>query len=220
MCQGRDRGRVIEVTDGRTAAPSRFKRVGTMSEQALLVGIVALAAVLGLGLIVIYNRLVKGRQLVREAWSGIDVQLKRRADLIPNLVEVVRGYAQHERGLLEELTRLRSATLQAASVAEHRDVAEKMQTALQQLFVVAEAYPNLKADQSYLSLQDELVKLEDQIQMARRYYNGTVRDQNIRVESFPSNAVAGWFGFRLAEYFGIDAADRQVPKVQVGSAGG
>jgi len=185
----------------------------------LLLG-VALVAVLGLGLIVIYNRLVTGRQLMREGWSGIDVQLKRRADLIPNLVEVVRGYAHHERTLLEELTRLRAATLQAVTIAEHRDVADQMQAALRQLFVAAEAYPDLKADKSFLGLQDELVKLEDQIQMARRYYNGTVRDQNIRVESFPSNIVAGWFGFRLAEYFGIeDGADRQVPKVQVGTGG-
>lgn len=189
-------------------------------QSSVLILIVALAAVLGLGLILIYNRLVRGRQLVREGWSGIDVQLKRRADLIPNLVELVRGYARHERTLLEELTRLRAATLQAATVAEHRDVADQMQAALQQLFVAAEAYPELKADKSFLSLQDELVKLEDQIQMARRYYNGTVRDQNIRVESFPSNVVAGWFGFRLAEYFGIeDAADRQVPKVQVVGTG-
>jgi LemA protein len=187
----------------------------------ILIVIVVLAAVLGLGAVAIYNRLVKGRQLVREGWSGIDVQLKRRADLIPNLVEVVRGYAGHERTVLEELTRLRGATLQAATVAEHRDVADRMQAALEQLFVVVEAYPDLKADKSFLSLQDELVKLEDQIQMARRYYNGTVRDQNIRIESFPSNVVAGWFGFRLAEYFGIeDATERQVPKVQVGGAGG
>ena len=192
-----------------------------MSQQWLIsIAIVALAAILGLGVILIYNRLVKGRQLVREGWSGIDVQLKRRADLIPNLVEVVRGYATHEQTLLEELTRLRGATLQAATVAEHRDVADRMQAALQQLFVVAEAYPNLKADQSFLGLQNELVNLEDQIQMARRYYNGTVRDQNIRIESFPSNVVAGLFGFGIAEYFGIeDGADRQVPRARIGGTG-
>ena len=192
-----------------------------MSQQWLIsIAIVALAAILGLGVILIYNRLVKGRQLVREGWSGIDVQLKRRADLIPNLVEVVRGYATHEQTLLEELTRLRGATLQAATVAEHRDVADRMQAALQQLFVVAEAYPNLKADQSFLGLQNELVNLEDQIQMARRYYNGTVRDQNIRIESFPSNVVAGLFGFGIAEYFGIEnGADRQVPSARVGRTG-
>src|SRR5204862_7111481 len=104
---------------------------------------------------------------------------------------------------------------------KRRDGANRMQVALEQLFVVLEDYPNLKADKSFLRLQNELVQLEDQIQMARRYYNGTVRDQNIRIESFPSNVGAGWFGFRLAEYFGIeDAADRQVPKARVGSAGG
>jgi LemA protein len=189
-------------------------------QPLILIGIAALAAILGLGVILIFNRLVTGRQLVREGWSGIDVQLKRRADLIPNLVEVVRGYANHERTLLEELTRLRGATLQAATVAEQRDVADRMQAALQRLFVVAEAYPNLKADQSFLSLQNELVNLEDQIQMARRYYNGTVRDQNIRIESFPSNLVAGLFGFGIAEYFGIeDGADRQVPRARIGGTG-
>jgi len=187
----------------------------------VLIIVIVVVVLLVVYAIVAYNSMIGSRNMVDEGWSGIDVQLKRRADLIPNLVEVVRGYAGHERNLLEELTRLRGATLHAASVGEHRDVAEKMQAALQQLFVVAESYPNLKADKIFLGLQDELVKLEDQIQMARRYYNGTVRDQNIRIESFPSNLVAGSFGFRLAEYFGIeDAGDRQVPEVRVGRTAG
>lgn len=181
---------------------------------SLLLGLLAAAV---LAAIVIYNRLVRGRYLVDEAWSGIDVQLKRRADLIPNLVEVVRGYAAHERQLLEELTRLRGAALSLQRVSEQAEVARQTRDALQQIFVAAEAYPDLKANQSYLSLHDELVAVEDQIQMARRYYNGTVRNQNILVESVPSNLVAGWFGFGLAEYFGIDdAADRQVPAVATG----
>jgi len=181
---------------------------------SLLLGLLAAAV---LAAIVIYNRLVRGRYLVDEAWSGIDVQLKRRADLIPNLVEVVRGYAAHERQLLEELTRLRGAALSLQRVSEQAEVARQTRGALQQIFVAAEAYPDLKANQSYLSLHDELVAVEDQIQMARRYYNGTVRNQNILVESVPSNLVAGWFGFGLAEYFGIDdAADRQVPAVAAG----
>jgi LemA protein len=183
-------------------------------QSSVVILIVALAAVLGLGLILIYNRLVKGRQLVREGWSGIDVQLKRRADLIPNLVEVVRGYARHERTLLEELTRLRAATLQAATVAEHRDVADRMQAALQQLFVAAEAYPELKADKSFLGLQDELVKLEDQIQMARRYYNGAVRNLNISIQSFPGVLIARPLGFHEEPFFELeDRAQAAAPQV-------
>lgn len=180
----------------------------------LLIGLLAAAA---LAVILIYNKLVRGRHLLAEAWSGIDVQLKRRADLIPNLVEVVRGYAAHERQLLEELTRLRNASLSLQRVSEQGEVARQTRQTLQQLFVAAEAYPDLKANQSYLKLHDELVAVEDQIQMARRYYNGTVRNQNILVESVPSNLVAHWFGFGHAEYFGIDDdADRQVPTVAAG----
>lgn len=177
----------------------------------------AAIAIVAIVIIVLFNQLIAKRQMVNNGWADIDVQLKRRADLIPNLVEVVRGYAAHERQLLEELTRLRGAALSLQRVSEQAEVARQTRGALQQIFVAAEAYPDLKANQSYLSLHDELVAVEDQIQMARRYYNGTVRNQNILVESVPSNLVAGWFGFGLAEYFGIDdAADRQVPAVATG----
>jgi LemA protein len=154
--------------------------------------------------------------MVKEAWSGIDVQLKRRADLIPNLIETVKGYGVHERQTLEEVTQLRTR----AQAVPRDDVAGRAQAegmlsqALGRLFAVAEAYPDLKANQNYLQLQTTLETLEDEIQMSRRYYNGAARDLNIKVESFPSNVVAGAFGFSKVEYFEIDnPADRAVPKV-------
>ncbi len=180
----------------------------------LIVLIVLLVALLAWA-VGLYNRLVRLRNLVKEGWSGIEVQLKRRADLIPNLIESVRGYMGHERGVLEKVTELRSRTLNAQAPGERARLEGDLGRALGQLFAVAEAYPELKADRNFLDLQDELSQLEDQIQMARRYYNGTIRDLNIAVESFPSNIVAGMFQFRQAEFFEIeDQADRAVPKVQ------
>jgi LemA protein len=174
----------------------------------LLVGLLAWAVGL-------YNRLVRLRNMVKEGWSGIEVQLKRRANLIPNLIQTVKGYLDHERGVLEKLTELRSRTLQTDQPAERARLEGDLGRAIGRLFAVAEAYPDLKANQNFMDLQDELSQLEDQIQMARRYYNGTVRDLNIAVESFPSNIVAGMFGFRQAEFFEIeDDADRGVPKVE------
>ncbi|MDD3991899.1 MAG: LemA family protein [Desulfobacterales bacterium] len=173
----------------------------------LLVGLLAWAVGL-------YNRLVRLRNMVKEGWSGIEVQLKRRANLIPNLIQTVKGYMDHERGVLEKLTELRSRTLQTAQPAERARLEGDLSRAIGRLFAVAEAYPDLKANQNFKDLQDELSQIEDQIQMARRYYNGTVRDLNIAVESFPSNIVAGMFGFHQAEFFEIeDEADRAVPKV-------
>ncbi|MFA7425425.1 MAG: LemA family protein [Desulfosarcinaceae bacterium] len=173
----------------------------------LLVGLLAWAVGL-------YNRLVRLHNMVKEGWSGIEVQLKRRANLIPNLIQTVKGYMDHERGVLEKLTELRSRTLQTAQPAERARLEGDLSRAIGRLFAVAEAYPDLKANQNFKDLQDELSQIEDQIQMARRYYNGTVRDLNIAVESFPSNIVAGMFGFHQAEFFEIeDEADRAVPKV-------
>ena len=166
--------------------------------------------------IVIYNGLVKARQMVREAWSGIDVQLKRRADLIPNLLETVKGYASHEKDTLAEVTQMRT---RAQGVPEGdvagRAVAEGMLSqALGKLFAVAEDYPDLKANENFRDLQESLDKMETEIQMARRYYNGAARDLNVRVESFPSNLVANTFKFEQADYFEIENdADRAVPKV-------
>lgn len=166
--------------------------------------------------VVIYNALVKARQMVREAWSGIDVQLKRRADLIPNLLETVKGYASHEKDTLAEVTEMRTRAqgVPSGDVAG-RAVAEGMLSqALGKLFAVAEAYPDLKANENFRDLQQSLDKMETEIQMARRYYNGAARDLNVQVESFPSNFVANTFKFEQADYFEIENdADRAVPKV-------
>jgi LemA protein len=181
---------------------------------ALIVVLVLLAGLLAWA-VGLYNRLVRLRNMVKEGWSGVEVQLKRRANLIPNLIQTVKGYLDHERGVLEKLTELRSRTLQTDQPAERARLEGDLGRAIGRLFAVAEAYPDLKANQNFMDLQDELSQLEDQIQMARRYYNGTVRDLNIAVESFPSNIVAGMFGFHQAEFFEIeDEADRAVPKVE------
>jgi len=166
--------------------------------------------------IVIYNGLVRARQMVREAWSGIDVQLKRRADLIPNLIETVKGYAQHEREALEEVTalRTRAQSLPSGDVAGRAQVEGMLGQALGRLLAVAEAYPDLKANENFVQLQGSLETLESEIQMSRRYYNGAARDLNIKVESFPSNLVANAFSFSQVEYFEIEnEQDRAVPKV-------
>lgn len=178
----------------------------------LLVIVVALAGYV----IVVYNALVRARQMVKEAWSGIDVQLKRRADLIPNLIETVKGYAGHERKTLEEVTELRTRaqSLPSGDVAGRAQVEGMLSQALGRLLAVAEAYPDLKANQNFLQLQTTLETIEGEIQMSRRYYNGAARDLNIRIESFPSNIVANSFNFTKAEYFEIEnPQDRVVPQV-------
>jgi LemA protein len=161
-----------------------------------------------------YNRLVRSKQMAQEGLSGIDVQLKRRADLIPNLIEAVKGYMGHERGVLEKVTELRAQSMKAESVAEKGQVEGMLSRALGNLFAVAENYPDLKASQNFIELQKSLADIEEQIQLSRRYYNGSVRNLNILVDSFPSNIVARMFGFTSMEYFELeDAADRAVPKV-------
>lgn len=179
--------------------------------------ILALGAVLVLWGVFTYNALVRRRNLVAEAWSGIEAQLKRRADLIPNLVETVKGYAQHERQALEELTRLRSAGTAAQDVAQRAAAEQQITAAIGRVMAVAEAYPDLKASANFQSLQSDLAEIEDQIQLARRYYNGAVRDYNVMTEQVPSNLIAQWFAFTRAEYFEIEeAGDRAVPKVSFG----
>jgi LemA protein len=182
------------------------------------VGTIALVVVvlIAIYVIVIYNGLVRARQLVQEAWSGIDVQLKRRADLIPNLIETVKGYAAHERQTLEEVTatRARAQSVPSGDVAARAQAEGMLSQALGRLFAVAEAYPDLKANTNFLQLQTTLETTEGEIQMSRRYDNGAARDLNIKVESFPSNVVAGSFGFKKADYFEIEnPADRAVPTV-------
>lgn len=183
----------------------------------MVVVIIILALLLGVAgwLVALYNGLVTKRNLVREGWSGIDVQLKRRANLIPNLVETVKGYASHEKEALNRVTELRAQSLKAQAPAEKGRVEGMLSGALGNLFAVAENYPDLKASQNFVELQASLAEVEDQIQFARRYYNGAARDLNIAVESFPSNLVAGAFGFKQAEFFELaDAGDRAVPEVK------
>ncbi|MDO1581221.1 LemA family protein [Rhizobium oryzicola] len=180
----------------------------------IFLGIVVLAV---LYLIMVYNGLVRARQMAEEAWSGIDVQLKRRADLIPNLLETVKGYAAHEKTVLEEVVALRNKAQSVPSGdVEGRAVAEGLLgQALGRVMAIAEAYPDLKANQNFADLQRSLETIEGEIQMSRRYYNGAARDLNVRVESFPSNLVAGQFGFSKKPYFEItNEADRAVPTVK------
>lgn len=177
----------------------------------LLVLIVAAAAYL----LYAYNALVKNKNLVAEGWSGIDVQLRRRADLVPNLVETVKGYASHEDKLFRDLAELRAKSIAGGSVADQSAVGQAMSAALGRLFAIAEAYPELKADANFRDLQDKLAAVEDEIQLSRRYYNGAVRNLNTMIESVPTNFVANSFGFTKAEFFEIgDPAAREVPKVE------
>ena len=179
-----------------------------------LIVVVAIVGGIFLWAVSIYNRLVRNRNLVGEGWSGIETQLKRRSNLIPNLVEAVKGYMGQERGVLEKVTEMRSRTGQASSPAERGKAEGLLGQALANLFAVAEAYPELKSNENFMDLHRQLAELEDEIQLARRYYNGTVRNLNILIESFPSNVVANVFGFLQAEFFEIeDEGDRAVPQV-------
>ena len=177
--------------------------------------VAAIIALVGYA-IVIYNALVKSRQMVREGWSGISVQLQRRSDLIPNLLETVKGYMGHEKEVLENVTALR-ARAQAVGEehpAERAGVESLLGAALGRLMAVAEAYPDLKASTNFKEFQDALEETEDKLQLARRYYNGAVRNFNTQVEQFPSNIIAGQFRFQQAEYFELeDPADRAAPQV-------
>ena len=179
-------------------------------------GFLGLVAALAGYFIYAYNALIKKRNFVAEGWSGIDVQLRRRADLVPNLVETVKGYAAHEDRLFRDLSELRARSISGGSVNEQSSVGQAMSAALGRLFAIAEAYPELKADANFRDLQDKLAGIEDEIQLSRRYYNGAVRNLNTMIESFPSNLVANAFRFTKAEFFEIgDEAARQVPRVEV-----
>lgn len=172
-----------------------------MNNSYYLVGTIALVV---LWLIGVYNGLVRRNNRVKEAWADIEVQLKRRYDLVPNLVEIVRGYMQHERQVFERVTEARAKAMGAQSEQE-KVAAENMFTqTLKSLFAVAENYPDLKANQNFLELQRDLVDTEDKIQAARRFYNGNVRDYNTAIQTFPTNLIAGKFSFRPHELFDID----------------
>lgn len=179
--------------------------------------LLGVAVVVLAGLVVMYNGLVSKRQMVRNGWSDIDVQLKRRADLIPQLVATVKGYASHERNLFEEVVEKRSLAASAGDDPAARGAAEsELSRPIGRLMAVAEDYPDLKASANYRDLQAELSDTENKIEMARRFYNGAVRELNTMVESFPSNLVAGPFGFHQAEFFEITTAEKAVPEVDFG----
>lgn len=177
-------------------------------------GLLGLIVAIGAYVIYAYNALVANKNKVAEGWSGIDVQLRRRADLIPNLIETVKGYAAHEDKLFRDIAELRAKSIAGGTVGEQSAVGQAMSAALGRLFAVAEAYPELKADANFRDLQDKLSHIEDEIQMSRRYYNGAVRNLNTMIESFPTNLIARQFSFEKAEFFEIgDTAAREVPKV-------
>ena len=177
----------------------------------VIVAVVVLFLLYGVS---VYNRLVKLRNLVQEAWSSIDVMLKKRHDLIPNLVETVKGYATHERETLDSVTRARNQAVGANSV-EAKEAAEKnLNQAMMNLFAVAEQYPDLKANANFQQLQSELTSIENDIEKSRRYYNGTVRENNTLIESFPSNIIANMYKFEKSPFFVLqNIAEREVPTV-------
>ena len=178
----------------------------------IIIGIIVLVFIY---IISLYNNLIKNKNMVEEGWSGIDVQLKKRSNLIPNILSSVKGYMTHEKSLLEQITALRSQSDSANNVIDQARAESSLSGSLMNLFAVAENYPELKANENFLDLQKQLQEIEDEIQMARRYYNGTVRNNNVLVESFPSNIIANSFNFEKFDFFEIeDPGIKEVPKVE------
>ena len=175
----------------------------------IVLGLLVVAA------IALYNGLIRAKNRVDEAWSDIEVQLKRRYDLIPNLVETVKGYAKQESGVLENVTKARNMAMNAGSMQEKLKDENMLSGALKSLFAVAEAYPDLKSNQNFMQMQRDLTDTEDKIQAARRFYNGTVRDFNTKLQVFPTNMVAPMFGFKTREFFDIDEKGPEGQPVQV-----
>jgi LemA protein len=183
----------------------------------IVLGVLVLAAILG---VVSYNRFVSQKQLIKDAWANIDTELRRRYDLIPNLVETVRGYATHEREVFENVTKARAAATAATGTPASQAAAEgPLVAALRQLLAVAENYPELKANENFLALQSELANTEDRLQTSRRFYNANVRQYNERVQQFPSTIVAKMFHFEQEEYFEIEEALREAGAPQVNFSG-
>ncbi len=181
-----------------------------------MIYLVSLVIVLGVVLVVLYNRLVRLRNLALEGWSGIDVQLKRRYDLIPNLVEAVKGYSGHEKQTLEEVSRLRTESIQVTSLGKKGALESNLSGQFKKIFALAESYPDLKANQNFLDLQRALTEVEDNLQYARRYYNGAVRNLNTVIECFPGNVLASHLGFSKMEFFEIEfATERNTPEVKL-----
>jgi LemA protein len=187
------------------------------ADVTLGIVLVVVVAVL-LWVVGVYNSLVRGRNRVREAWSGIDVQLRRRASLVPNLVETVRGYAAHERGVFDEVARARGALQQAGGAAAAASANTALTQALGHLFAVAEAYPQLRASESFSALHRDVSDSEDKVAFARQFYNRNVLDFNTRVEAFPGNLVAGSLGFSPAEFFETTEEGRAEVKVDLSTA--
>jgi len=178
--------------------------------------IVVLALMLGAG-VALYNRLIRGRNRVSTAWSDIDVQLQRRHDLVPRLVAAVKQYSQYEKATLEAVTVLRTEAMQTAEVRAKGKLEEKLSAGLDRIVALAENYPDLKANENFLNLQNELVETENYLQFARRFYNGSVRDYNTLTETVPSNVIAGWFNFRPKEFFQKTSDEAaNVPLVSLG----
>ncbi len=182
--------------------------------STVIIVILLLIIVVG---VAIYNRLVSGRNRVSTAWSDIDVQLQRRHDLVPRLVAAVKQYSQYEKATLEAVTALRTEAMQTAEVRAKGKLEEKLSAGLDRIIALAENYPDLKANENFLSLQNELVETENYLQFARRYYNGSVRDYNTLTETVPSNFIAGWFNFRPKEFFQKSSDEvANVPLVNLG----
>lgn len=180
----------------------------------IVIAVIALLVIIWF--VFIYNKFIKDKNLIKEAWSGIDVQLKRRYDLIPNLVETVKGYSSHEKNLFQSIAEARSKTMNTEILKEKAKGETQLSGMIKNLFAVAEAYPDLKANQNFLDLQNQLSEIEDQIQYARRYYNGVVRDYNIRVKSLPSNLIANVMNYEEEEFFEISlATERETPEVKI-----
>lgn len=183
-----------------------------MSPLVITIGIVALIAA---AFIIFYNRFVALKNRMQEAWADIDVQLKRRYDLIPNLVETVKGYATHEAGTFEKVTEMRTRAMNATAPADKAEAENMLSGALKSLFAVSEGYPDLKANQNFIELQRELSDTENKIQAARRFYNSVVQDLNTAIQSFPGNLIAGMFGFKEGDFFKLDdEAAKEPVKVQ------
>ena len=176
--------------------------------------LIIILAILILWIIMMYNGLIKLKNRVDEAWSDIDVQLKRRHDLIPNLINTVKGYATHEKELFEKVTSARTAAISAGTPAQKEEAENMLSGTLKSLFAVAEAYPDLKANQNFLELQRELTDTEDKIQSSRRFYNGNVRDFNTKIETFPTNIFAGMLHFVKREFFQADVLEKENVKVE------
>ena len=180
-----------------------------------LIIVLAIIAIIVFYGIAVYNKLVKFRTLVEEAWSGINVQLKKRHDLIPNLMETVRGYATHERETFESVTRARTSAIQAQDVKTQETAENQLSGALMRLMAISERYPELKANQNFMHLQQQLSIIETDIEKSRRYYNGAVRQKNIAIDTFPSNLVANMFNFSKSPFFELESeAESAVPQIK------